>query len=173
MVCRSQYTSQGFEDSAPPSTCAVLDLWVDSRSYGQHVPGRWSTLAAGGGRRQQRARAHLELCQCQSTQGQGRLSANFHGSKLAAVLFGRGLASSNEELWCIPSQGFLKIRHSRPNRLSSSPSPMCKLHGCDLCCHQGTSCDVECRFGVVQDPNVRANESGFVMPPKERSDGAG
>lgn len=35
------------------------------------------------------------------------------------------------------------------------------------------SCDVECRFGVVQDPNVRANESGFAMPPKERSDGAG
>lgn len=53
------------------------------------------------------------------------------------------------------------------------PSPMCKLHGCAFCCHQGISCDVECRFGVVQDPNVRANESGFVMPPKERSDGAG
>lgn len=41
------HNSQGFEHSAPPSTCAVLDRWVDSRSYGQHVPGRWSTLAAG------------------------------------------------------------------------------------------------------------------------------
>lgn len=49
-----------------------------------------------GGRGQRRVRAHLELCQCQSTQGQGQLSANFHGSRLAAVLFGR--ASSSEEL---------------------------------------------------------------------------
>lgn len=47
-----------------------------------------------GGRGQQRVRAHLELCQ--STQGQGQLSANFHGPKLAAVLLGRGLASSLE-----------------------------------------------------------------------------
>lgn len=115
------YHSQGFEYSAPPSMCAVLDLWVDSRSYGQHVPGRWSTLAAGDGRRQQRVRAHLELCQCQSTQGQGRLSANFHGSKLAAVLFGRGLASSFEALECLPFQSSRKTCRSRPNRLTSNP----------------------------------------------------
>lgn len=51
-------------------------------------------------------RAHLELCQCQSTQGQGRLSANFHSSKLAAVPFGRGLASSFEELGVSPLSRF-------------------------------------------------------------------
>lgn len=47
-------------------------------------------------------RAHLELCQCQSTQGQGRLSANFHVPKLTVVFFERGLPSSIDGVGCLP-----------------------------------------------------------------------
>lgn len=56
-----------------------------------------------------------------------------------------------------------------PRIHSSSAKCLCPA----FYCHGRISCDEGCRFGVVQDPEVRANESGFAMPLKECSDGAG
>lgn len=89
------------------------------------------------------------------------------------VCFERGLPPSVEQSAITPAEAL-----SRPG--AGGPIFCPRMYSCSakclcpaFCCHQRISCDEECRFGVVQDPEVRANESGFAMPPKERSDGAG
>lgn len=116
-------------------------------------------------------RAHLELCQCQSTQGQGQLSAKFHGPELAAVFFGRGLASSLEV-------SPLSVFSKDPSLQAESSDLDSNLtHAKYLvvipAVIKGSAVMSNADLVSYKIPKARANESGFAMPPKERSDGAG